>query len=202
MMSGFWLRQSVMPSRKAIRNRVKARLRTLPPLAGLPQQTEHFIKNRHYVSRQQPSAMSQEYRNLPMLLYKARESFMTQFRPILNEFGVTEQQWRIIRALAEQGDLEPRQLCEQCLILSPSMAGMLKRMEELGLIEKIPMADQRRIRIHLTDQARQLYTQAKERIAQEYQSIAGKIGQEPIANLYQALDIIIEELKPFQNPRT
>lgn len=126
---------------------------------------------------------------------------MTQFRPILNEYGVTEQQWRIIRALAEQGDLEPRQLCEQCLILSPSMAGMLKRMEEMALIEKIPMEDQRRVRIRLTDQAQQLYVQAKKQITQEYRHIAAQVGEEPIAQLYQALDTIIDVLKPLQNSR-
>jgi len=34
------------------------------------------------------------YRNLPLLLLKARESFLSHFRPILAHYGVTEQQWR------------------------------------------------------------------------------------------------------------
>ncbi len=36
--------------------------------------------------------MTQIYRNLPLLLLKAREHFMTHFRPILNQHGITEQQ--------------------------------------------------------------------------------------------------------------
>ena len=39
------------------------------------------------------------HRNLPLLLLHAREGVIGQFRPILNAHGVTEQQWRIIRAL-------------------------------------------------------------------------------------------------------
>ena len=48
------------------------------------------------------------HRNLPLLLLQAREGVLAHFRPILNAHGVTEQQWRIIRALLEGGPLEPR----------------------------------------------------------------------------------------------
>ena len=34
-------------------------------------------------------------------LIQAREALMTQFRPILNQANITDQQWRIIRLLAE-----------------------------------------------------------------------------------------------------
>lgn len=39
------------------------------------------------------------HRNLPQLLLQSREALMQRFRPMLNELGVTEQQWRILRAL-------------------------------------------------------------------------------------------------------
>ena len=62
------------------------------------------------------------HRNLPQLLLQTREALMAQFRPILNENGVTEQQWRIVRALLMRGPLEPRQLCELCHQLEPFLA--------------------------------------------------------------------------------
>ncbi|MCA3833430.1 MAG: homoprotocatechuate degradation operon regulator HpaR, partial [Burkholderia sp.] len=40
-----------------------------------------------------------DHRNLAMLLLEARETLMGLFRPILKEFALTEQQWRIIRVL-------------------------------------------------------------------------------------------------------
>ena len=61
---------------------------------------------------------------------------MSRFRPVLNQHGVTEQQWRILRVLLDEDGLEPRQLCERCLISSPSIAGVLMRMEEAGLIKR------------------------------------------------------------------
>lgn len=134
------------------------------------------------------------YRNLPLLLLKAREGFMSHFRPILNEHGVTEQQWRIIQSLATFGDQEPRQLCEHCMILSPSMAGILKRMEEVGYIEKIPMEDQRRITIRLTDTAKTIYDKVKVDSTAEYQEIEEKFGKETVQELYNILDKMVAEL--------
>ena len=91
------------------------------------------------------------HRNLPMLLLQAREAVMAQFRPILNAHGVTEQQWRVLRALwqSEASEpLEPRQLSDACQIVGPSLAGVLKRMEETGWVQRAKMAsDQRRVRV-------------------------------------------------------
>ncbi|MBL8355834.1 MAG: homoprotocatechuate degradation operon regulator HpaR, partial [Delftia acidovorans] len=68
-----------------------------------------------------------QHRNLPLLLLQARESVIARFRPILQAHGLTEQQWRIVRALLESGPLEPRQIVEICRISSPSLAGVLAR---------------------------------------------------------------------------
>ena len=48
--------------------------------------------------------------SLPMALLAARESIMAFFRPHLNELGLTEQQWRIIRVLREHDELEFHEL--------------------------------------------------------------------------------------------
>ena len=44
--------------------------------------------------------------SLPMALLRAREAVMRQFRPILRQHGLTEQQWRILRALAAVDAIE------------------------------------------------------------------------------------------------
>lgn len=54
------------------------------------------------------------YRNLPLSLLRAREAVLCHFRPILTQFGLTEPQWRIIRALLDAKELEPREICEIC----------------------------------------------------------------------------------------
>jgi DNA-binding MarR family transcriptional regulator len=43
--------------------------------------------------------MEEFSRSLPMLLYRTLDAVMPRFRRIFNEFGLTEQQWRVLRVL-------------------------------------------------------------------------------------------------------
>ena len=128
------------------------------------------------------------HRNLPQLFLKARESLMSHFRPVLNHFGVTEQQWRILRALDEHGQLEPREICDLCQILSPSMAGVLARMEEMGLVErKRVAADQRRVMVSLAHKADLLIDEIAPLIERQYQLIEQAYGKRIFDDLSNAL---------------
>ena len=52
-------------------------------------------------------------RSLPMSLLRAREAVMRQFRPSLRNHGLTEQQWRILRALTAVEAIEVTELARQ-----------------------------------------------------------------------------------------
>ena len=129
------------------------------------------------------------------MLLQAREALMAQFRPILNENGVTEQQWRIVRALLMRGPLEPRQLSELCQISSPSIVGVLQRMEEAGLIERERMADdQRRISVSATARSRQLGRRMIPAIEARYSNIEDMVGVEALQRAYNVLDALLAPL--------
>jgi homoprotocatechuate degradation regulator HpaR len=135
------------------------------------------------------------HRNLPQLLLQAREALMAQFRPILKENGVTEQQWRIVRALLMRGPLEPRQLCELCQISSPSIVGVLQRMEEAGLVERERMADdQRRVSVTATARSRQLGRRMIPAIEKRYAEIEELVGAETLQKAYEVLDALLAPL--------
>jgi homoprotocatechuate degradation regulator HpaR len=140
-------------------------------------------------------AISPRHRNLPQLMLQAREALMAQFRPILNENGVTEQQWRIVRALLMHGPLEPRQLCTLCQISSPSIVGVLQRMEEAGLIERERMADdQRRVSVTATARSRQLGRRMIPAIEKRYGEIETRVGVETLKQAYDVLDALLAPL--------
>ena len=143
--------------------------------------------------RRRARAAGFTHRNLPLLLLHARESVIGQFRPLLNAHGVTEQQWRIVRALLEQGSMEPRQIVDVCRISSPSLAGVLARMDDLGLVARERHAnDQRRVQVTLTDKSRALAAQMAPQIEAIYQTLEAHIGREFIDRFYAALDELIE----------
>src|SRR5580698_9068987 len=135
------------------------------------------------------------HRNLPLLLLQARERVISRFRPMLNAHGITEQQWRIVRALIDTGPLEPREIGELCRISSPSLAGVLSRMEELGYIRRKRLDhDQRRLRVSLTQRSRALAARMAPRIEATYREIETMIGAEFSATFYRALDELIAAL--------
>ena len=135
------------------------------------------------------------HRNLPLLLLLARERVIGLFRPILNAHGLTEQQWRVLRVLVEFGALEPRQIGRLCGLSSPSLAGILSRMEEQGLIHREGLAhDKRRQAISATPTSRRLATQMAPEIAGAYRALEDKLGPADVARLYATLDELIATL--------
>lgn len=142
-----------------------------------------------------------KHRNLPLLLLQAREGVIAHFRPILNAHGVTEQQWRIVRALLEHGALEPRQIGSVCRISSPSLAGVLARMDDLGLVRRERLAeDQRRVRVSLTTKSRSLAATMAPQIEAVYAAIESHIGADFIDRFYATLDELIEMLGEVPEP--
>lgn len=133
------------------------------------------------------------YRNLPQLFLKARESLMSHFRPILNHFGVTEQQWRILRVLDEHSQLEPRELCDLCQIQSPSMAGVLARMEDMGLVRRARLPeDQRRVMVRLAPKGDRLISEIAPLIDAQYEEIEKTFGKPTINALFSALEAFVQ----------
>ena len=70
---------------------------------------------------------------------------MDRFRPSLREIGITEQQWRVLRALYGRGEVETGALAGLCCLLTPSLSRILKHLEATGLVVRRPApSDQRR----------------------------------------------------------
>lgn len=134
--------------------------------------------------------------NLPLRLLQARERVLSQFRPILHAHGLTEQQWRILRVLVEQGPLEPHEIGRRCCVSSPSLAGILARMESQALItrERRPH-DQRRQLVSPTEHAQSLAQRMAPGIAQTYATLEARLGPATLETLQNAIDSLLAGLE-------
>lgn len=74
--------------------------------------------------------------SLPMLLLRGREAVMRYFRPSLLEHGVTEQQWRVLRALSSVDETEVMMLADATYLLAPSMSRILRDLQKRGLLTR------------------------------------------------------------------
>ncbi len=61
---------------------------------------------------------------------------MRQFRPSLRQHDLTEQQWRILRALAAIDAIEVTELARTAFLLGPSLSRILRDLEARKLIER------------------------------------------------------------------
>ena len=121
---------------------------------------------------------------------------MQFFRPLLQENNLTEQQWRVLRALKAYQELESKQLAECCCILSPSLTGIIKRLEQQGYIQRRKSEeDQRRTLISLTDQALDLFEQISPEVDARYKAFIERYGAEKLEQLSELLHELAE-LKP------
>lgn len=129
--------------------------------------------------------------SLTLALLEAREAAMTYFRPALNEIGLTEQQWRVIRILSQHEALESNQLADLACILKPSLTGILNRMIDQDLIRKRKGATDQRIHlISLTDQGRKIFEIQALKMEASYKKIQEQYGAEK-------LEVLLEMLKDF-----
>jgi homoprotocatechuate degradation regulator HpaR len=127
-------------------------------------------------------------RSLPMALMRAREAVMSQFRPMLAEHGLTEQQWRVLRALGDR-PMNVGSVAERTCLLGPSLSRMLASMEQRSLIVRtIDRADGRRTRIAITTAGRDLVARIAPESERVYRDIEGALGVDELDELHRLLD--------------
>lgn len=126
-----------------------------------------------------------------MSLLKARESAMAYFRPLLNEAGLTEQQWRVIRVLQDHGEMEFRELSQICCIQPPSLTGILTRLERERVVRrKRSASDQRRLHVSLTRKGVARFAALSEQIEANYRLLEQQLGR----NRFRVLMEVLGEL--------
>ena len=127
--------------------------------------------------------------SLPMALLRAREAAMRRFRPLLAEHDLTEQQWRVLRALtATDRPVEPTILAERTFLLAPSLSRMLSNLEGRGLIRRSVAAhDQRRSLIELSPTGRALVQAVAPSSEATYRHIEERFGVDRLQHLLDEL---------------
>ncbi len=118
---------------------------------------------------------------------------MAHFRPMLARHDITEQQWRVLRVLAETGPLEATELAGRASILPPSLTRIIKALEERRLITRNRVKDDgRRALLAITPSGVALIEDlAPERIA-IYEAIEGRYGAEQYEQLLDMLESLIQ----------
>src|SRR6266481_6255024 len=138
-------------------------------------------------------------RSLPMSLLRAREAVMRQFRPSLRQHGLTEQQWRILRALAAVGTIEVTELARVAFLLGPSLSRILRDLEARHLIERnVAKADLRRAMVSISAKGLKLIEAVAPTSESIYAAITKLYGARKLSELQDMLSALEDSLSGLE----
>jgi homoprotocatechuate degradation regulator HpaR len=138
-------------------------------------------------------------RSLPMSLLRAREAVMRHFRPSLRRHGLTEQQWRILRALASIDAIEVTELARVAFLLGPSLSRILRDLETRHLIERrAAKADLRRGVVSISAKGLKLIEAVAPSSEAIYAAITQRYGARQLAELQEMLHALEGSLSELQ----
>lgn len=127
-------------------------------------------------------------RSLPIALIRAREGVMQPIRDMLAETGITEQQWRVLRVLAEHGPQDASTLARGASLLFPSLTRITQTMNTKGLLTQTrDTQDRRRQLIAISPQGQKIID---DNAAQAVQIVAGFKATLGEAQYEQLLDLL------------
>lgn len=134
-------------------------------------------------------------KSLPMSLLLAREAVMNRFRASLNLFNITEQQWRVLRALTAVDEIEVLELARVTYLLSPSLSRIVRDLEARDLIRRRHApTDMRRSLISISPNGLKLIDTVAPYSEDIYGEITERFGKERMERLQGLLRELTETL--------
>jgi len=95
-------------------------------------------------------------------VYSANLAFGRAYRPILDKLGLTYTQYVTLVALGEGEDQRVGDLGDRLFLESNTLTPILKKLEQLGLVERRrDPADERQVRVNMTPAGRRLRHQVE-----------------------------------------
>ena len=131
--------------------------------------------------------------SLPMILSRTLDGVMPVYRALFQEHAITDQQWRVMRALWEQKHLTSKQISEITLLPSPSLVGILDRLEKKGFVGRLrSIEDRRLVYIVPTQAGRKLQELMLPKIEQIHDRFMHQVTPDEWAELNRILDKLNE----------
>ena len=132
-------------------------------------------------------------RSLPMLLYQALDAVMPRFRRIFNRFGITEQQWRVLRVLHDEPVATVGSLAAHTLIPAPSLVGVIDRLEKADLVARRRRSSDRRVvEIVATEQGKALQRTLMPLVTEAYAGLLKSLPPREWTRLIENLERVAE----------
>ena len=132
-------------------------------------------------------------RALPLALLRARETVMSPIRRVLKAHDVTDQQWRVLRVLHENGIMDAKELAKSACVLAPSLTRIIKHLEQQNMLTRcVDGKDGRRVLLDILPSGAELIESVTPEVQVIYQGLSDKYGAQKMSDLLDLLHDVVE----------
>jgi len=127
-------------------------------------------------------------------MYASTRGVIRQYKPFLDEIGLTYTQYMTMIVLWEHGELTSREIGRLLYLVSGTLTPLLKRLEDQGLLlRRRSEADERNLIVTITEAGEALKTKALEIPAKIRSSI--ELSDEDTAEVRRLARIVLDAMK-------
>ncbi len=114
---------------------------------------------------------------------------MGPLRLMLADAGVTEQQWRVLRVLSEEGPMDPTSISERAVLLLPSLTRILQKLDEKAFVTRARDDNDRRRQVISITETGEALIEANVTVSREIlQGFCDRLGQDKFDTLLGLLN--------------
>ena len=154
-------------------------------------------------TKAQPSKASRVPRQLPPYrhslagrLLAARIAVMVLIRPILRDADITEQQWRVLRVLIDEGAIDASAVASGALLRPASVTRILRELQARKLVKReADPTDARRSILRVSPTGRALVDETVEVTFQMLSRHTAAFGSKRLQSLMSELAFLTEKIK-------
>jgi DNA-binding MarR family transcriptional regulator len=132
-----------------------------------------------------------------LLLLKATFRLRSHIRPIFAERGLTGPQWRVLRMLGESATqgLTLGQISDHLGVTGGNTTGIVDKLEEAGLVERLPHPDDRRATLlQMTAQGHRVYGQVRPVLDQRVTELLSCLSEDDKQQMIELLGRLLSSL--------
>ncbi|QSR20159.1 MarR family transcriptional regulator [Novosphingobium sp. KA1] len=136
-----------------------------------------------------------EARQVPVLLHRARDAMATRMRLIFDPYNLTDPQWRVLRLLSIEDEIDAADLAARAFLLGPSLSRIVRDLSERGLIlRRASKEDARRYLHAITPAGMKLVREIVPQFDPLYERIERELGIKDLQRLNATMERLAEIL--------
>ncbi|MEP5178961.1 MAG: MarR family transcriptional regulator [Rhizobiaceae bacterium] len=134
-----------------------------------------------------------------MILHRALDATMPDYRELFARYKLTEQQWRVLRVLWSTRKITSAELSVRTLLPAPSLVGIIDRLESKKLVSRVrSVKDRRAVYVIATAEGRALEAEVSPQVTEIDKKLRSRVTPQE----WQSMENVLRKISLNDAPTT